>query len=382
MRQDMLTSVAPTALTGSASRRFPGLLTSALTGLSVMFAGHALAQEQERPDSLVSAAGAYATLQEDAARYRHTAFGSIADIDAAMDEVASLDPNAGASAWLAYAALVALDTPEFVASVRQARDYYGLDAMANGLRVNTGYAAQLAGGDAAKTAMFARVTRDSLDGRVAAANIKAQAYDLQSQPWAVNARGDADARLAAVTNARARNSAPQPATLEALLVRSLDATPEAGLTLAAHVETGQVHSGSGRSLFGSALRAMKISRRDRPGGEIVASRSLDRRESIGEKIVREQNEAEPPMGIAPSAQMDAALDHALTLAALTALGVETSEDVSTLTPRAMSRCLQTAKLHLQQCVAVSRFAYEDPFCIAEHGLDDVAMCYTEGRYTR
>lgn len=353
-------------------------LLSAIAAFGFTLSPIADAQDARNTADLYASASEYASVIEDAARYKTTTFSAIDDIDAAMDRVAGLDPEAASQSWVAYAAAVALDTPAFVDSVKAATDFYGVDAIADGLRLNTSYAGQLDGASEAKAAAFARISRDGLDGRVAAAQIKAQAYDLQAQSWAITARTDKAERLNAVTNAPLRPTIPSPSTVEALLNRSLTATSEAGLTLVSN-ET----AGSGRSLLGFGLRGLKISRGDRGAAPAMATRSVYRGETIGQKIVREQNEQEAaPIGLAPTERMNIALDRALTLAALTVINQNTPQDVADLAPQSMTRCLQTAKLHLQQCVAVSRFAYEDPFCIAEHGLDDVAMCYTEASYSR
>jgi hypothetical protein len=42
----------------------------------------------------------------------------------------------------------------------------------------------------------------------------------------------------------------------------------------------------------------------------------------------------------------------------------------------VQRCINWARLDLNQCVAAGHFKYEDAYCIAEHALMDVARCLT------
>ena len=38
------------------------------------------------------------------------------------------------------------------------------------------------------------------------------------------------------------------------------------------------------------------------------------------------------------------------------------------------RCINWAKLHLDQCLAATRAPYEEVYCFGRHGINDVAEC--------
>lgn len=367
-----------------------GALCSLIGGLGASADQDSLITSSPSRDQLVSAAATYAAIQSDAQTFQQTQFSSLGDIDAAMANVAALDAPSTASSWSAYAALTAMQTPEFVSSILQAANDYGHDAMANGFRVSPTYAAQMPGSDAAKTAIYDRLTRDGLDQHIAAASIKAQAYDLQSQGWAAQPRRDKNSQLAALANQPKRSPAPAPQRVDHLVTRPLTLSAKsadlAGLSLAKEsgVSMHATNTAPLRSVLSAGWRAVKRNHADRPAP--APSQSVLKTATIGQKIVREQNIQETadkgPMGGEPGPRMQTAMDQALTLAALTILQVNQPADIVAQTPKSLTTCLNTATLHLQQCVAVSRFGYEDPFCIAEHGLNDVSMCFTQATYTR
>ena len=72
---------------------------------------------------------------------------------------------------------------------------------------------------------------------------------------------------------------------------------------------------------------------------------------------------------------------ALTLSALEILGAtgaESSEWIEKYmaTPH-LSRCVATARLNTEQCIAAVYFKYEDAFCISAHELKEISTCMTD-----
>ena len=69
---------------------------------------------------------------------------------------------------------------------------------------------------------------------------------------------------------------------------------------------------------------------------------------------------------------------AVTLAALSAIGMAGDEQVSRIMPNLTDPeatfCLNMARLNLFQCLAVAGPHYEDMFCMGQHVLMDTGSC--------
>ncbi|MBS0360934.1 MAG: hypothetical protein JSR98_06110 [Proteobacteria bacterium] len=77
-----------------------------------------------------------------------------------------------------------------------------------------------------------------------------------------------------------------------------------------------------------------------------------------------------------------AVNHALAVAALAALGYAGDDNLGSIMPMLGEpdevTCLNTAKLNLYQCLAVARPHYEDVFCLGQHALEETGHCLMRG----
>lgn len=330
------------------------VLIAAVAALAVASTATARERNQDRePDvaervaaPLVLEASGYAAFQDDVANLEASPFTSTDEIDSALDMVASHDPEELARAWMAYAALIAAQSPSFVDSVRQTADYYGRDSVVAGLRNDPAYAGQLNGADLARQEVLSSISNDVSRLREVGAEVKQQAYTLQANDWASALSGDADTRIARLD---AISLQPRSAASQDLLV-SL-ATPGAvGSSRADQISEAQKN-------FWAAFR-------------------------FGPGVAHAATPGElPVVALNANPQYQNVLDQVITLAAFEALNAANAGDEASLTPMlnegSTQACMVMARSIFRQCVAASHFRYEDPFCIAEHGVTDVGDCFSK-----
>lgn len=296
------------------------------------------------PDArvLVLEAARLAIFLEDVSDLSESRFSSSGDIEAALMAMESHRPDQLGRGWLSYGALLAAQSPEFVDGVREVADYYGRSDVALALTNDPSYAATFPGATGARAAVSARISDNSTRLRGVASHLQQQSYTLQRESWA-NARiGDSGGRIARWDAELApRGAAPT-------ILSSIGA----------------------------------------PG--VIDSRSVLERSSaldafhtvfqIGPSLAATPTEAAGlTMGLG-SAAPDF-VDRAMTLAALEALDAApatTEESSSSMLLREPNtqNCLEMARLNFHQCLAAAYRVYEDPFCIAQHALSEVAGCFT------
>jgi len=296
----------------------------------------------ERADApLVREAGGYAVFQDDVGALEDAPFASLDDIDTALETISSHNPAELSRSWIAYSALVAAQEPSFVDGVREAADYYGRDAMLAGLRNDPSYAGQLIGAEDARQAVLSSVTYDARRISEISELVKSQAYSLQSNSWA---------------KVRSRDNSARIARLEAIALEPRGASADTLFSLGGPGAIGSdrigERSAEARANFWSALRLGPTS----------------------------AHAATPGVPVAANPRYRSVLDQVVTLAALEALDAAGPQDASAISPlldhRSMNTCMVMARLHFQQCIAASAFRYEDPFCIAEHGVKDIGNCFS------
>lgn len=214
---------------------------------------------------------------------------------------------------VAYAAVLALQDPTFVASVREvAANPTGRQEMINNIISNPSYAAVFKGSDSAAGLIIDTIGNDGLKVYMAGKAVKQAAYDVQKASWSKSAVVDRDGRLASA--------------------KTLSTTP--ALAESADVAVLQQASTGGQSLG--------LTPRTAPAPyQPVVIRGL---------------------AVAALAALGAAGDN--NLASIDAL----SADWGT------ANCLNMAKLNLYQCLAVSKPHYEDIFCLGQHILMDTGAC--------
>lgn len=284
----------------------------------------ALAARQPPPialnDSVAQAASIYVTFMRDTAQMRG-GFTSAEAIQEALRKGSAYDPAQLSRGMIAYASIIALQSPEFVAGVGQ----FGVNPtqrqqMAAAIVADPAYAAVLPGAEHAAGLIIATLAKDISALSDAAESIELDAYTIQERndprrAWAIAHIADRDVRLQGAKSISAGTMLPS--------------AEEAALLFAA------AKSGTGLAV-GPATRR-------------------------------------PPY--------TPAVVNALAIAALAALGAggdEAKINTDALqTDSSTEFCLNISKLNLYQCLAASRPSYEDMFCVGRHVVRDLASC-TQG----
>lgn len=238
------------------------------------------------------------------------------DIQTSLRTAAAYEPKQFLRGAVAYAAIVALQDPAFVANLRKvAADPAARIALRDQLISNPNMATVQPGAESAAglilTTLGGEGARLVINGRA----VKQAAYAVQRSSWSKASVPDRDGRLAGA--------------------KTLSTTP----------------------MFGDAADVAML-RQASFGGEAGAPLGLT------------AGSAPPPWS--------PIVVRGLTLAALAALGEGGDSNLATLTtlsaePNA-AYCLSMAKLNLYQCLAVSKPHYEDVFCLGQHILIDTGAC--------
>jgi hypothetical protein len=242
-----------------------------------------------------------------------SAFTDGDQIQASLKVGAAYEAKSFMNGMVAYAAVLALQDPTFVASVREvAANPTQRQEMINNLFSNPSYAAVFKGSDSAAGLIIDTLGTDGLKVHAAGKAVKQAAYDVQRSPWSKASVSDRDARLATA--------------------KSLSTVP--ALAESTDVATLQLASTGGQSL-GLTPRAAPA--------------------PYQPTVIR-------GLAVAALAALGAAGDN--NLASIDALSADW----------AVGNCLNMAKLNLYQCLAVSKPHYEDIFCLGQHILIDTGAC--------
>lgn len=268
--------------------------------------------------TVLDAAGAYRIYVRKASAIS-AAFPDGQSVEQAVVTGASYEPKQFLRGEIAYAALIALQSPQFVAGVRTyAVEPAGRMDLANRLIADPNYAAALPSAASAALLVSNTLRADAAKIRQAGELVKQAAYDVQRQDWSKAEVAGRDARL---NNAKLVSSQPiiTPTEDVALLNKAVNQTDISGLTLA------------------------DVSAAD-PSG----------------------------------AQFTVIVNRALAIAALAALGEGGQANDQALQrlldDNSNAFCLNLAKLNLYQCLSVAKPYYEDVFCLGQHILIDTAQC--------
>lgn len=284
-----------------------------------------LAARQPPPISLnqgvAEAASIYVAFLREARTIQPGGFPDPESIQAAIRKGASYDAEQLSRGLIAYGAIIAMQSPEFVAGVRQyAIDPTQRQQMVAQIVADPAYAATLPGADAAAGLIASTIGKDSVAMRAIAEGIEQDAYTIQgrSDPrrrWAITPIANREVRLEGAKHLSEVNMLPSAE------------------------ESAQLFA-AGNSGTGLALDA---SRKGPPYTPAVV--------------------------------------RSLAIAALGALGAggdEARVNTEALTREPNSEfCLNMSKLMLFQCLAASRPSYEDIFCLGRHVTRDLATCTTE-----
>jgi hypothetical protein len=240
-------------------------------------------------------------------------FKTGSDVAEALKLGASDDPQALLRGEIAYAAIAALQDPNYVASVR---NYSENDAarrqLAGLIEQDPRYVLSLPGANTAAGLAIAALTDQGQKLKAAGAAVKQSAYDVQHQAWSKEFVPDRDERLASAKNSSAFTFTGRADEL-------------------AHLQ---------RAAAGFEPLALNAPPATAPYPPVVIR------------------------GLAVAA-----------LALLGEAGEENATLVAPLlTDPTSANCLNMAKLNLYQCLAVAKPYYEDIFCLGEHVLHDTGEC--------
>lgn len=249
--------------------------------------------------------------------------GGFPDADSvqqAMQRGATYQSGQLSAGLIAYASILALQSPEFVAGLRgYAADPATRAQVINAIMTDPSYAAGLPGADAAAGLITTTLGRDVAMLAAIADQVEGDAYSVQDRRdprrrWATTPIPNRDVRLQAA--------------------KSLSDRPMVPSAEDAMVLFSAAHTGYGLGVSGGRASA--------PFTPVVA--------------------------------------RALSIAALAALGAA-GEDQRTNTEILINDpsnqfCFDMSKLNLFQCLAASRPSYEDMFCIGRHIVRDLATCAT------
>lgn len=269
-------------------------------------------------EGVAQAAAVYMAFSRDMAALQG-GFSDPEQIQAALRRGSAYDPGQISRGLVAYASILALQSPEFVSGVRSlADDQVTREKIVADIVADPRYASTLPGAEAAAGLVMTTLAADINALGRAANSIENDAYAIQAlydprRPWGV----------AEVTN---RESRLEAAKFQSAMTMLPSAEEAARLFAAAH-------SGGG---------ALPVSGDPR----------------------------KPPY--------PPAVVNALALAALAALGYAGDNARANTDALQFDRvshgCLSMSKLNLFQCLAASRPNYEDMFCLGRHIVRDLATC--------
>lgn len=267
-------------------------------------------------ESVAQDASVYLAFSRDMATIRG-GFESPEAIQAALRQGSAYDPGQISRGLVAYASIIALQSPEFVAGVNQ----YGVNPtgrqkMIADIVADPRVASYMVGAPEAAGLIMAALNAD-IDALSAAANsVENDAYAIQAdgrRSWAIAHITDRETRLAGAKGLSGQTMAPSVADSARLFAAA--------------------NSGAGLGVTGAR-------RREAPYPPVVAN--------------------------------------ALALAALAALGAAGDDaranTVALQSEPVSQNCLHESKLNLYQCLAASRPSYEDMFCVGRHIVRDLATC--------
>ncbi len=288
---------------------------------------------QPKDPALERQAAHYVRFREDVAAVEATPFDSPETTREAHRRLSAHVAEDLAGGWVAYAALVAADTPSFKTAIeseveakkrrRRRGELQGRDAFLAKISQDPKYVRSLDGAKDAMDRVLAVTVQDASRFTALGEAFKSQAYAMQKTAWGKKNIGASAARLTdAESFARSR---PQP-------------TPPA---MARDTKSGVV-APSLASLDGQWSPNWGV------GGGVGS--------------MSERN-------------ADVIMDRVLNLAARYATDSLNRKYVSVYARNDRStQCLSMATLTLKQCIAATRTPYEEAFCLGEHALNDISTC--------
>ena len=292
-----------------------------------------LAQPASGGKALEKTAAHYIAYRKDVAAIEGKPIKSADATRFAHKRLAAHDPDELAAGWVAFAALVAADTPEFAEALqkevgdgkkrRRRGKLVGRDAFFAKLSQDPSYPRKLEGAQAAIARVLAMTAQDARRFDTLGEQFKTQAYAMQKTKWGKKRIAPGSKRL---SEAKQFEAARPPATPP-----EFEPSTDKGVTapMLANVNENWAHDWGQDNASG---------RMSEPNAQVI-------------------------------------MDRVLNLAARYAVGGMNAKVVSVYSKNNKSQqCLSLSKLTLTQCIAATRTPYEEAFCLGEHGLKDISGC--------
>jgi len=306
---------------------------AAILALAAGFAATGVAADtlaQPKDNALERQAASYIRFREDVAALEATPFNSANVTREAHRRLAAHDSEELAAGWVAYAALVAADTPEFDEALQKEMKKKkhrgalgGRDGLISNLAQDPSYARKLKGADKAVEAVLAMTMSDNARINALGEAYKSQAYAMQKTSWGKKRIAPSQKRITEAAQYSRKRGAPAAPAFE-------------------------------RSTNGGVTAPSLASASGAWGADWGASAASGRMTEKNAQVI---------------------IDRVLNLAARYSTGALNKKVVEVYAKNNKSeRCLSMAKLTLDQCIAATRTSYEEAFCLGEHGLKDVATC--------
>ncbi|WP_148235227.1 hypothetical protein [Parvularcula bermudensis] len=275
---------------------------------------------------LETTASFYVRLREDLSFVDATPLNSASITRQAHERLASHPVDRMARAQLAYAALIAAESPRFAASLAEKgqRDKRR-EAFLEDLRENPGVVRDLRGADEAIEAIRTAFAKDAMRIEALGDRYIADAYRLQETGWA-------------------RSKLPTKGMTRVNAAKSYKESRD-WVTYAPRAQSSDMK--------GARIPLLKTDQAWSPDWS------------------SEVPPAAPPL----DQDRQFYMTKALVLAARYALDDLNTQHLEAYKPnRRGKRCYTMAMLNFDQCIAATRTSYEEAFCIGTHGLQDVSRC--------
>lgn len=287
---------------------------------------------QPKDNALERTAANYVRFREDVAAIEAMPFDNASVTREAHRRLGAHDSAELSAGWMAYAALVAADTPEFADAIKKEvskkknkrRNQLGGKAgLMSNLAQDPSYVRKLEGADKAVEAILAMTLNDGARITALGEAFKTQAYAMQKTKWGKQRIVGSQERLKEASSFKlSRGAAPAPA---------LQRVSDSGVIAPSLANASENWDAD----WGAAAPAAEMT----------------------------ENSA------------DVIIDRVLNLAARYSTGSLNPKIVSVYAKNNKAdRCLSMAKLTLDQCIAATRTPYEEAFCLGEHGLKDISSC--------
>ena len=319
---------------GVCKNRSRRVLVSAVC-LGLVGSGGVMAETLAQPagSDLERKAADYVSFRADVATVEATPFNSAKTTREAHKLLSTHDSKDMSTGWVAYAALVAADTPEFAAALEKElsakpkgkgkKGMSGKDAFLAKLNENPDYVMRMPGAQAAIQRVLTMTAQDANRFAALGEAFKQQAYSMQRTAWGKSKIPAGSQRNAEAANFGAnRPQTPTPAM---------------------------------QPVTNDGVTAPQLT-------------SLDAAWSPGWGAG-----AKSPGSLEPNATV--VMNRVMTLAARYGVGGVNTAVVDTYAKNDRAdQCLSMAKLTLRQCIAATRAPYEEAFCLGEHALNDTSRC--------